>query len=257
MNAGGDFFLAALCSLNVSQAHFANSSALKGSNIYGEALLSGSIVLNNIIVSDVVFTPKANLIKITSGSLMVTDSLFRDISMPLFELVGTSSTLNNITVSGITCQDSSLPSCLIDIKTANLQLLKSNISNIASNINLITATSANAISIQNTSFYRIRSVSSTQSNLNTFAISINKVQNFSLQGCALERFSRSFLVASESRIEISNSAFSNLYIQQNISRYQNRQIQFVQLTSSNSSIQNSSFISNSPNYNVNGGVIYF
>lgn len=248
----------ALCSSQFFNTKITESSAKKGAFLYGEALLTGSVLLYNIQATNIKPNKKATtLVEINSGSLAISNSVFKDIVSSLFKLDSTTVSFNNVIISGINCV-TSLSFCVIEGVNMKLSLLASQLNNIIFNKNLIAIQSTSSVLLNKVDISdaeRFQGESLDEELFGLYATNINKI---TIKDSFLSNLALSSIKAKSSNIEVTNTAFSNRnnrrLLQQISSELDSTNIQFICLDSTNSTVSASSFTENSLNSSLNGGV---
>ena len=268
-------------------SNFSRGYAPQGAFLHADSLYGEIVSIQNCRVEDYGSTlPTQTLIELNSGWLLVTDSVFNNISMPLFKLEATSALFENVTISDITCISSSYSFCILQGTVMSLGVFDSTITDVVSNTDLIVLNSPGA----NTTIdgLEVNGVTTTltSSTKNTlkqlFALRLYSAPQVVVQNSTFESFFNfSSILVEKSAFQLTGSKFSNqnsgrlllgvdvelpTNLQASSSTSQEAKIssetaseagysQFVVFTTSNATITASSFSYNSGAPLLNGGAV--
>lgn len=250
----------AFCSSQVYYSNITGSSAKEGSFLCGEAILNGSILLQNIQVTDIIApkTPSSMVIKVSSGTLIMTNPTFKNIKIPLFQFDSTVSTLAGIKVEGLSCE-TSLSFCILGGSLMTLKLSDSQFENIVSNKGLMLMETPTDISLKNIQITNVERSKSESSTTELYALRTTGATKFAIEDSRLSNLDLSYFSSKLSNIKITNTIFSNKINKRTLAVTQTSEetegnLCFLNLDSSNSTISGSSFFANAPFGETNDGV---
>jgi len=263
--SGGDMYVSIGEDLTIMGTTFAGGSASKGSFLYVEEI-DGNLSISNIQVRDI-YSNNTNAVVLTasSGTLNITDSVFENITSPLFLFSDINTSMTNIALNQISCPRSSNSFCLLKATLIeSLKITNASLTNINSNVDLISLYNCSKVLIENVSAQNMLKV--TQENLDQiFALNVAKVKSLDVSGSSFTKIGFSGVKTKDTPIVmIQNSTFSNsiessrLLVQSSdllSSAKLSQPIQFLVLDTCNSTLNGVSFIENSFNSLVNGGAI--
>ena len=253
-------------SINIIGTNFTTSSAPKGNVLYAEEI-DGTLTINNAQIRDI-DSSDANgyIMGVSSSSLNITDSVFENINSPLFFLSDVTTSIDNSTFNQISCPKSSNSFCLLKMTSSDtVQITNSSMTNINSNVDLISLSYCPEVLFSNVTVQNI--LKSTQENLDQiFVLNVLDVKNLSIADqTTFSKIGFSGVKTKNTSLTIQNSTYSNRLqtgrlLSQSTddslsSAKLNQIIQFIVLDTSNSTLTGTSFIENSLNTLVDGGVI--
>jgi len=269
--------------MNITNTTFKESFAPQGSFLYADSLDGKGVIIQDSQVSNIAFNQTIqNVVQVFSGILKVLNSTFTNISAPLFRADATMTEITNSTIHKITCNNSET-FCIVQGATMTLNITSSQIRNVNSNKNLIVLNSPGGINLfQNFTLSNLNTIvsSSSSSQSSLFAISVSSANNFTIFDSVFQNLKNfSGVQISKSNLLVNNSNFLNY--QQHQEKAASRTLgvyeiadeiemvselddisstlssatcQFLVLTSTNTTLTNSSFLYNGQPSLVNGGV---
>jgi len=199
--------------------------------------------------------------------LNITDSVFENITSPLIMVSDVTTLINNVAFNQISCSKSSISFCLFKATSSDsIKIFNSSITNINSNVDLISFSSCPKVFLSKISAYNIFKL--TQESLEQiFTINAFKVQSLNISQSDFRSIGISGVKVKDNSIIIQDSNFSNRLknnrllfesVDMDDSLYSakiSQPIQFIVLETSNSTLNSVSFIENSFNNLIDGGAI--
>ena len=261
--AGGDIYLTFYSSANISNSQFYNSFAAEGALLFVETLQDETIRLENSYIGDFDLVEKnqlsvnPTLIDISSGSLVVRNTSFYNITSSVFNAKQSSVDIHNVSLESINCLTEDY-FCIIQGPQSDFSFSDSKVTNVTSRGDLISLSQFEGIAyILNVLFSQIHGP---QKDEKHFVILTTAARNIELMNSTfadLKDFSGVSFTATN--FIVRNTTFSNLIAtvneQQSFEEFSSTQ--FLSLSSSYGLVSDSIFINNSPNPVSDGGVISF
>ena len=259
--------------MNISNTSFKESFAPQGSFLYADSLDGKGVIIQNSEVSNIAFNQTMqNVVQVFSGILKVLNSTFTNISAPLFRADATVTEITNSTMHKITCNNSET-FCILQGTTTTLNITSSEIKKVNSNQNLIVLNSPGGVNLlQNLTLSNLNTItsSSSSSQSSLFAVSVSSASNFTIFDSTFQNLKNfSGVQISKSNLAVNNSNFSNYQQEKEqaasralgfseidddlemISEFDDMSLtlssvtcQFLVLTSTNTTLTNSSFLYN-------------
>lgn len=201
-----------------------------------------------------------NVMQINSGLVTITNTLFTNISSALFGLEGTKAIFDNITITQLSCK-TNLAYCMVFAEAVDLQILNSRITDFMFNKLLMTIKLSKNTLINKkymSNGLRLRDGNTGQ----VFVFNFKKVDNMKIFNSVFKELELTNVRTKQGILQVINSTFSNEVENRLLTQKRrvldkasdNYKIQYLLINSSDSLIKQSTFIQNSLNYKVNGGV---
>ena len=242
MISGGDMFISLAHNIQIKNTNITKSWAKKGSFILAEDLTNANALFQNIQITNIENSviSQSSVAVLNFGSLQILNSRFQDISSSLFEFNRMFVKLDEVTITGMTCESNE--ACLIKGSSLDLKLSNSEISDIISNGHLMTFSFSPKIWMQNLHLFDTEKSDTQGSIQKLYAFYGTNVQNIIIEGSDFRRLGFSHLYAKQSDVTIIQSIFSNQRRERFLAPLSIESItDFVYLDESNSLLKNSSF----------------
>ena len=123
---GGDIYVAALSSIIISESSFQYSDAQQGALLFAESLLGETITMQGVQISDFLPSfPSSTLVRVTSGTFILTGSSITEMYSPLFHFDETQIKFDRLSITSVYCVPSQSPFCFIKTRLSVFQFTSS------------------------------------------------------------------------------------------------------------------------------------
>ena len=259
---GGDFYVSIGRTIDIVDSKFTASSAKEGSFFYAEEI-DGALSISGVQIRDIADNNnnEAVVLYTTSSSLSLTDSVLENISSPLIMLSDVKTVIENVVMNQISCSKSSHSYCLLkSTASKSLQIIDSSFTEVNSNVDLISLTNCTNVLFSDVTAQNMLKLNTEETN-QIFALNAFRVSSIIIKDSEFSKIGFSGFKVKTSLLTLQNSKFSNrlkdrlLADAGSLSAAKlNQRIQFLVLDTSSSILKKISFIENSDNNLVKGGV---
>ena len=204
---GGDIYVAALSSILISESSFQYSDARQGALLFAESLLGETITMQDIEVSDFLPSfPSSTLVRVTSGTFILTGSMITETYSPLFQFDETQITFDDLFMVSTYCVPSQSPFCFIKTRLSVFQFTNSYLSVIKSAMDFMLFSLEDEVTLQGVGIYT--GTQSSASGVQIFILRCKYAKSVLIESCSFSNLYFSILRAIESQISFIRSSVS-------------------------------------------------